>query len=146
MMQCFAITGLITVLWFIYGYSIAFDTSGMEAGVVNLNSFVGGLSKAFLAGITPASVTGPAALFPEAVFVTFQMTFAIITPALIVGAFAERMKFSAMLIFMGIWFTVVYAPIAHMVWSGPGSLMGDWGCWTSPVVRWCTSMPVSPGW
>ena len=93
MMQCFAITGLISILWFVYGYSMAFDTTGMEAGVVNLNSFVGGLSKLFLSGVTPASITGPAALFPEAIFVTFQMTFAIITPALIVGAFAERMKF-----------------------------------------------------
>lgn len=127
MMQCFAITGLITILWFVYGYSMAFDTTGMEAGVVNFNSFVGGLSKLFLSGVTPASITGPAALFPEAVFVTYQMTFAIITPALIVGAFAERMKFSAMLIFMGVWFTLVYAPIAHMVWGGPGSLLGDWG-------------------
>src|SRR5476649_1150469 len=127
MMQCFAITGLISILWVIYGYSIAFDTTGMEANVVNFNSFFGSLSKAFLAGITPASITGPTSLFPEAVFVTFQMTFAIITPALIVGAFAERMKFSAMLVFMGIWFTLVYAPIAHMVWSGPGSLLGDWG-------------------
>src|SRR5476649_719691 len=128
MMQCFAITGLITILWFIYGYSMAFDTTGMEVNVVNLNSFVGSFAKAFLAGITPASITGPTALFPEAVFVTYQMTFAIITPALIVGAFAERMKFSAMLIFMGVWFTLVYAPIAHMVWSGPGSppwLPGD---------------------
>ena len=127
MMQCFAITGLISILWVVYGYSMAFDTTGMEANVVNFNSFVGGLSKAFLAGITPASITGPAALFPEAVFVTFQMTFAIITPALIVGAFAERMKFSAMLIFMAIWFTLVYAPIAHMVWSGVGGLLWDWG-------------------
>ncbi|MEK1908037.1 MAG: ammonium transporter [Pseudomonas sp.] len=124
MMQCFAITGLISVLWVIYGYSIAFDTTGMEQGVVNFNSFVGGLSKAFLAGVTPASLT---AAFPESVFITFQMTFAIITPALIVGAFAERMKFSAMLIFMGVWFTLVYAPIAHMVWSGNGGLMWDWG-------------------
>jgi len=95
--------------------------------VVNFNSSFGGRGKAFLAGVTPASITGPAALFPEAVFITFQMTFAIITPALIVGAFAERMKFSAMLIFMGIWFTLVYAPIAHMVWSGNGGLMWDWG-------------------
>ncbi len=125
MMQCFAITGLISILWVIYGYSIAFDTTGMEQGVVNFNSFFGGMGKAFLAGVTPASLTGPAALFPEAVFITFQMTFAIITPALIVGAFAERMKFSAMLIFMGIWFTLVYAPIAHMVWSGNGGLMWD---------------------
>ncbi|RJG12942.1 ammonium transporter [Pseudomonas cavernicola] len=124
MMQCFAITGLISILWVIYGYSIAFDTTGMEQGVINFNSFVGGLSKAFLAGVTPASLT---AAFPESVFIVFQMTFAIITPALIVGAFAERMKFSAMLIFMAVWFTLVYAPIAHMVWSGNGGLMWDWG-------------------
>src|SRR3546814_13453230 len=96
----------------------------MEHGVVNFNSFVGGLNKAFLAGLTPDSLTG---LFPEAVFITFQMTFAIITPALIVGAFAERMKFSAMLIFMAVWFTLVYAPIAHMVWSGNGGLMWEIG-------------------
>ena len=127
MMQCFAITGLISLLWVIYGYSMAFDTTGMEKGVTNLNSFVGGFSKAFLSGVTPSNLTSAAALFPEAVFITFQMTFAIITPALIVGAFAERMKFSAMLVFMGIWFTLVYAPIAHMVWSGNGGLLWDWG-------------------
>jgi Amt family ammonium transporter len=124
MMQCFAITGLISILWVVYGYSMTFDVTGMEQGVVNFNSFVGGLSKAFLAGVTPASLTYAV---PEAVFITFQMTFAIITPALIVGAFAERMKFSAMLIFMGVWFTLVYAPIAHMVWSGNGGLLWDWG-------------------
>ena len=127
MMQCFAITGLISILWVIYGYSIAFDTTGMDAGVTNFNSFIGGFSKVFLNGVTPDSLTSATALFPEAVFITFQMTFAIITPALIVGAFAERMKFSAMLIFMGIWFTLVYAPIAHMVWSGDGGLLWDWG-------------------
>ena len=127
MMQCFAITGLMSILWVIYGYSMAFDTTGMEKGVLNFNSFVGGFSKAFLSGVTPSNLTSAAALFPEAVFITFQMTFAIITPALIVGAFAERMKFSAMLVFMGIWFTLVYAPIAHMVWSGDGALMWDWG-------------------
>ncbi|WP_136478704.1 ammonium transporter [Pseudomonas sp. DG56-2] len=124
MMQCFAITGMISILWVVFGYSLAFDTTGMEEGVVNFNSFVGGFSKVFLAGVTPDSLT---ALFPEAVFITFQMTFAIITPALIVGAFAERMKFSAMLIFMAVWFTLVYAPIAHMVWAGAGGLMWDWG-------------------
>jgi Amt family ammonium transporter len=124
MMQCFAITGLISILWVVYGYSIAFDTTGMEQGVVNFNSFVGGLSKAFLSGLSPSSLIGA---FPESVFIFFQMTFAIITPALIVGAFAERMKFSAMLIFMAVWFTLVYAPIAHMVWSGNGGLMWDWG-------------------
>ncbi len=127
MMQCFAITGLITILWVVYGYSPAFDTAGMEKGVLNFNSFVGGLDKAFLSGLTADGLTSATALFPESVFITFQMTFAIITPALIVGAFAERMKFSAMLIFMAVWFTVVYAPIAHMVWSGDGALMWDWG-------------------
>ncbi len=124
LMQCFAITGLVTLLWVIYGYSIAFDTTGMEQGVVNFNSFVGGLSKAFLSGVTTSSLVYAV---PESVFIVFQMTFAIITPALIVGAFAERMKFSAMLIFMGVWFTLVYAPIAHMVWAGNGGLMWDWG-------------------
>ena len=127
MMQCFAITGLTSILWMIYGYSLAFDTTGMEKGVTNFNSFIGGFGKAFLSSITHDGLTGPAALFPESIFVTFQMTFAIITPALIVGAFAERMKFSAMLVFTGVWFTLVYAPIAHMVWSGDGGLMWDWG-------------------
>jgi len=115
MMQCFAVTGLMSILWMVYGYSLAFDTTGMEAGVTNFNSFVGGLDRAFLSGLTPDSLVGA---FPESVFITFQMTFAIITPALIVGAFAERMKFSAILVF---------APIAHMVWGGDGGLMWDWG-------------------
>ena len=124
LMQCFAITALITVLWTIYGYSMAFDTTGMEAGVINLSSFVGGLDKAFLSGLTVESLT---MTIPESVFMTFQMTFAIITPALIVGAFAERMKFSAMMWFMALWFTIVYLPTAHMVWGGDGGLMWDWG-------------------
>lgn len=124
LMQCFAITSLVTVLWALYAYSLAFDTTGMEKGVTNLHSFVGGLSKIFLTGVSVDSLT---LTVPETVFMTFQMTFAIITPALIVGAFAERMKFSAMLWFMGLWVTLVYAPIAHMVWSGDGGLMWDWG-------------------
>jgi len=124
LMQCFAITALVSVLWVVYGYSIAFDTTGMEQGVVNFNSFVGSLSKAFMAGLTRDSLVGT---IPESVFATFQMTFAIITPALIVGAFAERMKFSAMLLFSAVWLTLVYLPIAHMVWSGNGGLMWDWG-------------------
>jgi len=125
MMQCFAITALMTVLWTLYGYSLAFDATGMEAGVTNLNSFIGTLDKAFLSGVTVESLV---LSIPETVFMTFQMTFAIITPALIVGAFADRMKFSALLLFMGIWFTVVYLPVAHMVWGGPGSLIGStWG-------------------
>jgi Amt family ammonium transporter len=124
LMQCFAITGLMTVLWTVYGYSMAFDTTGMEAGVTNLHSIFGGMGKFMLSGITPDSLT---ANIPETVFVAFQMTFAIITPALIVGAYAERMKFSATLIFMALWFTICYAPMAHMVWSGDGGLLWDWG-------------------
>jgi Amt family ammonium transporter len=124
MMQCFAITCLISVLWMMFGYSMAFDTTGMEKGVTNWYSFVGGLGKAFLSGVTKDGLT---LAIPESVFVTFQMTFAIITPALIVGAFAERMKFSALLWFTAIWSLVVYAPIAHMVWSGDGAFMWDMG-------------------
>ena len=124
MMQCFAITALMTVLWTIYGYSLAFDATGMTKEAINLATFVGGFDKAFLSSVTRDSLT---LTIPETVFVTFQMTFAIITPALIVGAFAERMKFSALLLFMAVWFTVVYAPIAHMVWGGDGALMWDWG-------------------
>lgn len=132
MMQCFAITALMTVLWTLYGYSLAFDTTGMEAGVVNLNSLIGTLNKAFLSGVTVESLWQPLSAvpnaIPETVFMVFQMTFAIITPALIVGSFADRMKFSALLWFMGIWFTVVYLPVAHMVWGGAGSLIGStWG-------------------
>ena len=122
LMQCFAITGLITVLWVLLGYSLAFDTTGMNAGTLNLNSFIGGLGKVFLKGIDVNTASGT---IPETVFLTFQLTFAIITPALIVGAFAERMKFSAVLWFSGIWSLIVYAPICHMAWGGPGSLFGD---------------------
>ena len=124
LLQCFAITGAISVAWVVYGYSLAFDATGMEAGTVNLASFIGTLDNAFLARLTKESVI---AEFPESVFITFQMTFAIITPALIVGAFAERMRFSAMLLFSLLWFTFVYAPIAHMVWAGAGGLMRGWG-------------------
>ena len=116
LMQCFAITGLMTILWAFYGYSLAFEDGG------SVNAFVGGLGKMFLAGVTVDSLSGT---IPETVFMTFQMTFAIITPALIVGAFAERMKFSAMLWFMGLWLTVVYAPVCHWVWGG--GWLGSWG-------------------
>jgi Amt family ammonium transporter len=109
MMQCFAITALVTVLWTVAGYSLAFTDGG------GMNDYLGGLSKMFLAGVTGDALSGT---IPETVFMTFQMTFAIITPALIVGAFAERMKFSAMLWFMGLWLLVVYAPICHWVWGG----------------------------
>jgi Amt family ammonium transporter len=116
MMQCFAITGLMTILWTLYGYSLAFEDGGA------MQKWVGGLGKAFMKGVTVDSVSGT---IPETVFAIFQMTFAIITPALMVGAFAERMKFSAMLLFMTIWLTIVYAPICHWVWGG--GWLGDLG-------------------
>ncbi len=122
LMQCFALTGLITIIWVICGYSLAFNTAGMEAGKVTLTSFVGGLGTMFLRGIGVDTLSGT---IPETVFITFQLTFAIITPALIAGAFAERMKFSAMLIFSVLWSIIVYAPLCHMAWSGDGSLFGD---------------------
>jgi ammonium transporter, Amt family len=124
MMQSFAITAMITVLWMVAGYSIAFDTTGMTKGVTNVYSFFGSLSKIFLSGMGKDSLTG---VIPESVFMTFQMTFAIITPALITGAFADRMKFSAMMWFMALWSLLIYAPIAHMVWSGDGGFMWDMG-------------------
>ena len=124
MMQSFAITSLITVVWMVAGYSIAFDTTGMEKGVTNFYSFFGSLGHLFLNGMNMDSMT---ASIPESVFMTFQMTFAIITPALICGAFVDRMKFSTMLVFMTLWSLLVYSPIAHMVWSGDGGFMWDLG-------------------
>jgi Amt family ammonium transporter len=124
LMQCFALTALITVLWLVVGYSLAFDATGMQAGSTTLHSFIGGLSKAFLRGIGPDTVSGS---IPEVLFFCFQMTFAIITPALIVGTFAERMRFSATLVFSALWLLCVYAPICHMTWGGPGGLFADWG-------------------
>jgi Amt family ammonium transporter len=108
-MQSFATVCLMTLLWMVIGYSLAFTNGG------GANAFVGGLSKMFLSGMTADSLEGT---IPESVFMTFQMTFAIITPALITGAFADRMKFSSMLAFLGIWMIVVYAPITHWVWGG----------------------------
>ncbi|CDX25902.1 ammonium transporter [Mesorhizobium sp. ORS 3324] len=112
-MQSFAITCLVTVLWFMFGYSLAFSDGG------GMNAYLGGFSKFFHHGITTATLWLPGVSnIPEFVFSMFQMTFAIITPALIAGAFAERMKFSALLLFMGLWLVFVYAPIAHWVWGG----------------------------
>ncbi len=108
-MQCFAITCLITIVWFFAGYSLAFTDGG------SLNSYIGGLSKAMLKGVGTDAIS---LTIPELVFFTFQLTFAIITPALIVGAFVDRMKFSAMIIFMVLWSLIVYAPITHWVWGG----------------------------
>jgi Amt family ammonium transporter len=108
-MQSFATCCLVTLLWFIISYSLAFTDGG------GMNSWIGGLDKLFLSGMEVGSV---AYTIPESVFMVFQMTFAIITPALIAGAFADRMKFSAMLWFMGLWNVLVYAPVAHWVWGG----------------------------
>jgi Amt family ammonium transporter len=110
-MQSFAITCLVTVLWMIVGYSLAFTEGGM-------NAVIGSASKMLLRGIGATTANALAPTIPETVFVTFQMTFAIITPALIAGAFAERMKFSAMMWFIGLWLVFVYCPIAHWVWGG----------------------------
>lgn len=113
-MQSFAITALITVIWVVAGFSLAFGTG---------NAYIGDFSKAFLSGLEVGSLW-PATTIPESVFVTFQMTFAIITPALITGAFADRMKFSALLLFMALWSLLVYSPVCHWVWGG-GFLGGD---------------------
>ncbi len=109
LMQCFVIACVVSILWVIYGYSLAFGDGG------SMNAWIGGLDNAFLANVTRESLIGT---LPESVFVMFQMTFAIITPALIIGGFAERMKFSAMLMFSVIWVSVVYFPVCHWVWGG----------------------------
>jgi Amt family ammonium transporter len=120
-MQSFAITCLITVIWVVAGYSLAFTPGG---------SFFGGLDRLFLNGMVfqkdagKVMVSHLATTIPEPVYVCFQLTFAIITPALITGAFAERMKFSALLWFMGLWSVLIYAPIAHMMWEGSGYWAG----------------------
>jgi ammonium transporter, Amt family len=110
LMQCLAIACTMSVVWLVYGYSLAFAEGG---------PWIGGLSKAMLAGVGEESLSGT---IPETVFVTFQMTFAIITPALVVGAFAERMKFAGMLLFSVLWLTVVYLPVCHWVWAADGWL------------------------
>ena len=112
-MQSFAITCLVTILWTVIGYSLAFSEG---------SAYVGGFDRLFLKGMTVDAMSGT---IPESVFMTFQMTFAIITPALIAGAIAERMRFSALLWFVGLWSIVVYAPIAHWVWGG--GFLGDAG-------------------
>ena len=109
LMQCFAIAGIVTVLWIVVQYSLAFSDGG------SMNKWVGGFSSAFLSGITVDSLSGTA---PETIFLTFQLTFAIITCALIVGGFAERMRFSAMVLFSVLWSLIVYAPVCHWVWGG----------------------------
>ena len=117
LMQCFALTALMSVLWFVVGYTLAFGSSGVEQG-----PWIGDLGNLFLAKVTMDSMSGS---IPETLFVMFQLTFAVITPALIVGGFAERMRFSAMLIFSSLWLVLVYAPICHWVWGG--GWLGDMG-------------------
>ncbi|MBX9635013.1 MAG: ammonia channel protein, partial [Magnetospirillum sp.] len=117
--QVLAIVCLVAVIWILFGYSLAFTYAG--------NPFIGGLSKAFLAGIdlnTPVATFSNGVYIPEFIFICFQMTFACITAALIIGAFAERMKFSALMVFVSLWVIVVYFPIAHMVWywNGPDAI------------------------
>ena len=106
LMQCFAIAGVSSILWFILGYSLAFGEG---------NAWIGDFSKVMMMGITKESLSGD---IPESLFALFQMTFAVITPALIIGAYAERMKFSAVLLFSGLWLLAVYAPVTHWVWGG----------------------------
>jgi Amt family ammonium transporter len=124
LMQCLAITALVSVLWVIYGYTLAFDQLGLAHAEGAPSSLLGGLSKLFLRGVTADSVVGT---LPEPVFVTYQMTFAIITPGLIIGAFAERLRFSAALWFVGLWLTIVYLPVCHMIWGGPTGWMARLG-------------------
>jgi Amt family ammonium transporter len=118
LMQCFAICCAVSLLWVIFGYSLAFGESAGDVGVV------GGFSAAFLSGVGVDTVSSFGAI-PETVWVMFQLTFAIITPALVIGGFAERMRFSAMLLFSLLWVIVVYAPVAHWVWGG--GWLGDMG-------------------
>ena len=116
LMQCFSLACLVSIMWVAFLYSLAFGDGG------SLNSYIGGLDNSFLAGLSASSMSGD---IPETVFVMFQLTFAIITPALIVGGFAERMKFSSMFIFSFVWMVLVYAPICHMVWGG--GFLGEMG-------------------
>lgn len=109
LMQCFSIACVVTIIWVVYGYSMSFSDGG------EMNAWVGGLGNVFLGEVTRDSMSGT---IPETAFVMFQMTFAIITPALIIGGFAERMKFSAMLLFSVFWVTLVYFPVCHWVWGG----------------------------
>ncbi|MCB9497534.1 MAG: ammonium transporter [Fibrobacteria bacterium] len=115
--QCFAMAGMVALLWWAVGYSLAF-----EGG----NAFVGGLGKMFLSGVGAAPNTNYSAWVSESVFAMYQLMFAIITPALIVGAIAERMKFKAILLFVFLWMLVVYFPLAHMVWGATGLMNGVW--------------------
>ena len=142
MAHSFAVTCLVTVIWVVIGYSLAF-TPG--------SPYIGGLDRVLLSGMEFVKETGKlsvseiAPTIPESVFIMFQMTFAIITPALITGAFAERMKFSALLIFITLWSIFVYAPVAHWVWERAAGWQCA-ACSTSLAAPWSTLMPASPAW
>ena len=120
LMQVMMIAAVVMIVWVVYGYTMAFGDGG--------NAFISGFGKMFLAGVTADSVSATFSdeVIPEYVFIAFQMTFAAITPALIIGAFAERVKFSAVILFVVLWVTLVYFPVAHMVWAGSG-LIFNWG-------------------
>ncbi len=113
LMQCFAITSIMSILWLVAGYSLAFSDGG------SMNAFIGGFDKVLFAGVMEDSLSGT---IPEGLFALFQMTFAIITPALIIGGFAERARFSSMMLFSAIWLFVVYIPVTHWVWAEGGWL------------------------
>ncbi len=124
LMQCLALTGLMTIVWVVCGYSLAFESAGSES----VNKFIGGFSKVMMNDVDSDAVfvtdSESNIGIPEILFAAFQMTFAIITPALMIGAFAERMKFSAVLLFSTVWLLIVYVPICHMTWGG--GLYSDW--------------------
>src|SRR5664279_4290062 len=123
--QVFAIVALVSIIWVLYGYSLAF-TEGSHISVPilgNLNALVGGLDRAFLKGMDANSTSATfsnGVVIPEFAYMAFQMTFACITPALIIGSFAERIKFSSLMVFITLWVTFIYFPIAHAVWYWAG--------------------------
>ncbi|MFM2129737.1 MAG: hypothetical protein RL477_1283, partial [Pseudomonadota bacterium] len=133
LMHCFAIACIVSVLWLVVGYSLAFGDGGA------MNKWIGGLGKAFLGGTGTATLNGT---LPETVFFMFQMTFAIITPALIVGAYVERIKFSAVVLFTSLWLILVYAPSAHWIWGG--GLLADMG-WIHAALDGVAAMDFAGG-
>ena len=132
LMQCFAIAGIASIVWLILGYSLAFSGEG---------AYLGDFSKLLFAGVSEGSLSGD---IPESLFALFQMTFAVITPALIIGGFAERMKFSAVLLFSTIWLIVVYSPVTHWVWGVDGLV--KWAFLILPVEQWFISLQVLQPW
>ena len=128
--QCFALTCMMTIIWFVCGYSMSFSTAGifgtaaMKEGATGVSAFIGGLDKMFLAGVGPMSMHET---IPEILWVLYQCTFAIITPALMVGSMVERMKFNAVMLYCALWSFAVYFPACHMVWAGAGGYFADLG-------------------